>query len=134
MSNTDSRAHRSLVLNPSVPARQPRHNQAPKPPLGALLASSEASRACEPVRRRTAEAKSPGFVHARARSRGRHRRASRTGIQRLRVSGAKSQETRLSPAASMPSGRPVRADPTPRLIYRVIFKPAVAEIVGDGRP
>jgi hypothetical protein len=34
----------------------------------------------------------------------------------------------------MPSGRPVRADPTPRFIYRAIFKPAVAEIVGDGRP
>ena len=74
------------------------------PTMGAHLrfASSEASRACGPSVAATAEAKSPGFVHARARSRGRHRRASRTCIQRLRVSRPKSQETRLSP----PAGRP----------------------------
>jgi hypothetical protein len=46
------------------------------------FASSEASRACGPSVAATAEAKSPGFVHARERSRGRHRRASRTCIQR----------------------------------------------------
>ena len=47
----------------------------------------------------TAEARALVFVHARARLRGRRRRASRTCIQRLRVSRPKSQETRLSPAA-----------------------------------
>ena len=59
--------------------------------LKPLLASSEASRAYGPSVAATAEAKSPGFVHARARSRGRHPRASRTSIRRLRVSPPKSE-------------------------------------------
>lgn len=83
------------------------------------VASSEASRACGPSVAATAEAKSPGFVHARARSRGRHRRASRTCIQRLRVHRPKSQETRLSPAGGVVSGRPATpVDPVTPL-YRL---------------
>ena len=78
-------------------------------PMGVLrFASSEASRGCGRSVAATAEAKSPGFVHARARARGRHRRASRTCIQRLRVSRPNSQETRLSPKVRICSPSTVR--------------------------
>ena len=78
---------------PDAPART-EAALAPRVAAHPLFASSEASRVCGPSVAATAEAKSPGFVHARACSRGRHRRASRTCIQRLRVSRPKSQETR----------------------------------------
>src|ERR1700733_11908171 len=51
---------------------------------------------------RRSQAVAADRLYARARSRGRHRRASRTSIQILRVSRPKSQETRSSPQARPP--------------------------------
>jgi hypothetical protein len=63
------------------------------------------------VRRRDRLVQTPGFVQARARIRGCHRRASRTCIQRLRVSRPKSQQTRLSPKVRiLGRRRPPRSD------------------------
>ena len=46
------------------------------------------------------------------------------------------QETPYSPAGGVELGRAGgrRADPVRTLIYRLIWRPALAEIVGDGRP
>ena len=41
----------------------------------------------------------------------------------------------ISPAGGSASGRPARAEPTrSRSIYESIWRPALAEIVGEGRP
>ena len=53
----------------------------------------------------------------------------------MQVSTGRPRRSRKSPVAGMASGGPASTGPLRlRLIYRVISSPAVAEIVGDGRP